>query len=524
MLLPDRSFDAIVIGGGHNGLVAAAYLGKAGKRVLLLEASDRLGGALTTNEITPDYRISTGAHMIDMLPRRIEKDLKLARHGLRYAARYVPTIALNPTNGHLVLSRHRRYLELLRKKSARDADAYIAFTKLMKSYASLLSPFLDETPFAVGGDGARKAFRKLVWRGVRFNAATREALLRDMLGSIGDLLDNTFETPVLKGAMAFDALVGTTAGPFDAGTVLRGIYRKGQRMAGAGTSVPEGGLGAFVEALAAAAIDIGVAIRTSAPVARILVEGDVAIGVETAAGDTFHAPLVLSSAHPRATMIGLLGANRLDAGLAARLSRVSTRGATAKLNLALSGLPTIQGLAPAEYGARLIAAPSLADIQEAHARAKQGLFASNPVMEATIPSVADATLAPPSHHVMSILIQYVPYEASGGWAENRDRLIDRVIETLSIYAPDLKSRIIAGELLLPADLERKFGLVGGDWHHGELRLDQLLAFRPTPALAQYRTPVAGLYLCGAGSHPGGGITGMAGRLAAETALAERRRA
>ncbi|HEX7777460.1 MAG TPA: NAD(P)/FAD-dependent oxidoreductase [Parvibaculum sp.] len=524
MLLPDRSFDAIVIGGGHNGLVAAAYLGKAGRRVLLLEASPNLGGPLATAEITPDYRVSTGAHLIDMLPRRVEKDLKLAKHGLRYAARYVPTIALNPTNGHLVLSRRKRDLELLRKKSPRDADAYLAFTKRMRSHAALLSPFLDETPFALGGEGARAAFRKIVWRSQRLNAASREALLHDLPGSIGDLLDDTFETSILKGALALEALLGTVAGPFDAGTVLRSIYRKAQRLAGIGTSMPEGGMGAFIDALAAAAMDMGVAIRTSSPVARILVEDDIAVGVETAAGEIFHAPLVLSSAHPRATMIGLLGANRIDAGLAARLSRASTRGATAKLNLALSGLPTIQGLAPAEYGARLIVAPSLADVQEAYAQSKQGLFASNPVMEVTIPSVADPTLAPPSHHVMSILIQYVPYEAAGGWADSRDRLIDRVIETLSIYAPDLKSRIIAGELLLPADLERKFGLPGGDWHHGELRADQLLMHRPVPALAQYRTPIAGLYLCGAGSHPGGGVTGMAGRLAAKAALAERRRA
>ncbi|MDR3500351.1 MAG: NAD(P)/FAD-dependent oxidoreductase [Parvibaculum sp.] len=524
MSLPEKNFDVIVIGGGHNGLVAAAYLAKAGRRVLLLEASDRLGGALATEDITPDYRISTGAQMIDMLPRRIEKDLKLAGHGLRYAARYVPTIALNPTNGHLVLSRRRRDIEVLRKKSARDADAYLAFSKRMKSYAALIAPFLDKAPFAPGQSAARSALRRLVWRGALLDAASREALLRDLPGSIGHMLDDAFETPILKGALAFDTLVGTAAGPYDAGTVLRGIYRKAQRLAGAGAWVPQGGLGAFVDALAAAAAGLGVTIEVSAPVARILVQGEAVVGVETAAGETFHAPQVLSSIHPRATLLDLLGANRLDAGLVARLSRIPTRGATAKLNLALSGLPTIQGLAPAEYGARLIVAPSLDDIQEAHAQAKRGTFASNPVMEVTFPSVADPTLAPVGHHVMSIAIQYVPYEAEGGWDDKRDRLIDRAVETLSIYAPDLKQRIVAGELLLPADLERKFGLAGGDWHQGELRPDRLLSFRPTPELAQYGTPVAGLFLCGAGSHPGGGVTGMAGRLAAEAALARRARA
>jgi phytoene dehydrogenase-like protein len=524
MFLPDSSFDAIVIGGGHNGLVAAAYLGKAGRRVLLLEASPRLGGALTTGEISPDYLVSTGAHLLDAMPRQIEKDLKLSKNGLRYATRCVPTIVLDRDKQHLVLSTRRADLEIMRRHSHADTEAYVAHVARMKSYASLLTPLLNDALPAAGMEQLRGVLRKLVWRAERLGSATLEDLLRQLPGSIGDMLDDTFETPLLKGALALDALLGSNEGPYSAGTVLSAIYRGSLRATSTGPHLVEGGLGAFIDALAAAAARFGVIIRTSAPVKRILIEDGVTKGVETDAGEIFETPLVLSSAHPRATMLGMVGAKNLDAGLVKRLSHIADGGATAKLNLALDGLPTIQGLSPAEYGARLLVAPSLSSLDEAFASFKHGGFSSDIAMEVTIPSVGDAPLAPPGQHVMSIVLQYVPYAATGGWEETRDRLIDRVIETLSLYAPDLKQRIVAGELMLPSDIERKFGLPGGNWYHGDMGMDRLLMFRPAPELARYRTPLKGLYLCGTGSHPGGGISGLPGQLAARAAMKDGGRA
>jgi phytoene dehydrogenase-like protein len=520
----DHQFDAIVVGGGHNGLIAAAYLGKAGRRVLLLEASTRLGGALTTAEVSPDYRVSTGAHLLDALPKRIEKDLKLARHGLRFAARSMSTVALDHGHNHIFFSTRRADLDTLRRHSANDAAAYVAHVERMKAYARLLAPvLLDALPTTEPTSMARR-LRRLVWRAEGLGSDTLESLMRHLPGSIGDMLDDTFETPLLKGALALDAVLGGGEGPYAAGTALTAITRQGLRGISRGPHVIEGGLGGFTDALAAAAASFGVVIRAATEVKRILVSGGAVHGVETGSGDIYEAPMVLSSAHPRDTLLDLVGARHLDAGLVKQLTEIVDTGATAKLNLSLNGLPTIQGLAPHDYGARLLVAPSLASLDDAFAMFKHGDFSNDMPMEVTIPSVTDAPLVPAGQHVMSIVVQYVPYAAKDGWESHRDRLVDRIIETLSHYAPDLRDRIVAGELMLPTDLERKFGLVNGGWSHGDMRLDQLLAFRPTPRLARYATPVRGLYLCGAGSHPGGGISGLPGQFAAQLALVEGGRA
>lgn len=525
MRLADRSFDAIVIGGGHNGLVAACYLAKAGKRVALFEASDYLGGAVATGEITPDYMVSTAAHLLDAMPRSIEKDLKLARNGLRFVARNVPTVALSRDRRHLTLSTRRRDIAALRDWNAHDAAALVTLSARLDSYAALLRPLLLGAPPAFGGSAAEavKALRRMVWRARRLDRPSFEELLHALPASIGDLVDESFESPLLRAAFAFEAVRGTPEGPYSPGTAFNLIYRRALQLESKGASLPRGGLGALVAALRRSAEGLGVAIKTGAAVKRIIVESGVAVGVETATGEFFRAPAILSSLDPRTTMLDLVGTTNIDAGLATRLAQLGRRGATAKLNLALDGLPTIAGLAPAEYGSRLLVLPSLDEIDQTFASFKRGEVPEELAMEVTIPSVADRTLAPAGHHVMSVLTQYVPYEVTGGWGRQRDRLLDRVIETLTQYAPDIRARIIAGEMLLGPDIEAKFGLAGGEWHCGEMRPDQLLMFRPAPGLAQYRTPLQGLYLCGAGSHPGG-ISGLAGQLAAKTALSEGRRA
>ncbi|MGV8996438.1 MAG: phytoene desaturase family protein [Parvibaculaceae bacterium] len=520
----DHQYDAIVIGAGHNGLIAAGYLAKAGRRVLLLEASSRLGGALTTGEVSPDYRVSTAAHLLDALPRHIEKDLKLAKHGLRYARRNLQTIVLDHGHNHITLSTKRVDLDILRRHSAADAAAYPDFVARMKSYIAVLGPLLHDVLPDNEPESLSRRLRRLVWRAERLGPETLENLMRQLAGSIGDLLDDTFETPLLKGALGLDAIIGSGQGPYSPGTALSAITRRGLRALSNGPHVVEGGLGGFTDALSASVASLGVVIRAITDVTRIIVSDGMVQGVETRNGDIYEAPLVLSSAHPRTTMLDLVGAKYLDAGLVKQLTGIVDTGATAKLNLSLDGLPTIQGLSPAEYGARFLVAPSLAALDNAYSDFKHGGFASGLPLEMTIPSVTDAPLVPPGQHVMSIIVQYVPYEVTGGWAGARDRLVDRVIETLAEYAPDLRERIVAGELILPADIERKFGLTNGGWYHGDMRLDQLLTSRPTPALSRYATPVRGLYLCGAGSHPGGGICGLPGEYAARLALSEGGRA
>lgn len=518
MTHPDHIFDAIVVGAGHNGLIAAAYLGKAGRRVLLLEASSRLGGALTTAEVSPDYRVSTAAHLLEALPRRIEKDLKLARHGLRYAARHVPTIALDRDLNHITLSTRRADIEVLRRHSAADAEAYVAYAARMKAYVALLGPVLHGQLPPDDASSLARRLRRLVWRGERMGPERLETLMRQLPGSIGSLLDDTFTTPLLKGALALNAVLGNAVGPYEAGTVLTAIGRQSLRSLSDGPHMVEGGLGGFTDALAAAAASFGVVIKAATSVKRILVDHGKVYGVTTHHDETYEAPIVLSSAHPRETVLNLVGARHFDADLVKQVSEIVDTGATAKLNLSLDGLPTIQGLAPHEYNARFLVAPSLSGLDEAFTAFKHHSFAPEIPMEVTIPSVADAPLVPPGQHVMSIVMQYVPYNAKGGWEQHRDGLVDRAIETFASFAPDLRGRVVAGELMLPADIERKFGLANGGWHHGDMRMDQMVAFRPTPALARYATPVEGLYLCGAGSHPGGGICGLPGEYAAHAAL------
>ena len=514
----EHIFDAIVIGGGHNGLIAAAYLGKAGKRVLLLEASTRLGGALTTAEISPDYRISTAAHLLEALPPHIEKDLKLAKHGLRFAMRHVPTIALDRDHNHIKFSSRRECSDILRRHSEADVEAFAAYSAQLKSVSALLRPlFFNALPDADGPSIASR-LRRLVWRAELMGSCKLERLIRQLPGSIGDQLNATFESPLLKGALALDAIIGTANGPYEAGTSFAAMARHGLRSLSRGPHLVEGGLGAFIDALAEAALSHDVVIKAATEVREINVVDGRVTGVTTDGGESFEAPLVLSSAHPRNTILKLAGVRHFDAGLIKQASGITDTGATAKLNLSLEDLPTIQGLAPDDYKSRFLVVPSLACLDDAFTAFKHGDFASTLPMEVTFPSVADPRLAPHGQHVMSIIVQYVPYDMVGGWEKHRDRLVDCVLETLKVHMPDLRSRIVAGELMLPPDIERKFGLAKGGWHQGDMRIDQMLTFRPMPGVSRYATPVEGLYLCGTGSHPGSGVSGLPGKLAAETVL------
>jgi phytoene dehydrogenase-like protein len=335
---------------------------------------------------------------------------------------------------------------------------------------------------------------------------------------VHDLLEERFELPLLKGALALDAVLGTNYGPRSPGTVLSLLYRMAASRGDDSLALPHGGLGAVAEALAAAARAAGAEIRVASPVSRILVRADRVAGVVLASGEEIAASAVVSSADPRSTFLGLLGSEHLDAGFVRRVTQVRSRGLTAKLHLALDRLPAFPGLPAAQLNGRLLVAPSADYIERAYNHAKYNEYSQAPMLEVTLPTLADPELAPPGKHVMSVIAQYAPYALAGGWEGQRQAFSDRIVETLAAYAPPLRECIVASELLTPPDIEREFRISGGHWHHAELALDQFLMVRPVPGAAQYRTPVAGLFLCGAGCHPGGGVMGLPGRNAARAMM------
>jgi phytoene dehydrogenase-like protein len=510
-------YDSIVIGGGHNGLVCAAYLARAGRKVLVLEASARLGGAASTREFAPGYQVSPGAHLLHLMPQSLIEELGLAAKGFALAATAMPTTALS-ADGSLSIGR----VESIAGRSRADADAYPEFVDRLGRLSKALLPMLGAPPPRLGtkswDDGL--ALAKLGWQVRRLGRTDMRELLRIVGMNVYDLLEDAFESPLLKGALAFDAVLGTNFGPRSPGTVLTLLYRlAAEAGAGAtGLAQPKGGMGALSSALAEAAKAAGAELRTDAVVSRILVENDRAQGVVLASGERIMAKSVASSADPRTTFLKLLGAEHLDTGFVRKVSHIRSRGLAAKLHLALDGLPEFTGIDLAALGGRLIVAPSLDYVERAYNHSKYRQFSEAPALEITVPTVNDPGLAPDGKHVLSAIIQYVPYELEGGWETGRRRLTDLVIGQLDRLAPGLRDRIVAAELLTPVDIEREFRITGGHWHHGDLAFDQFLMVRPVPGAAQYATPLDGLFLCGAGSHPGGGVMGVAGRNAARRIL------
>lgn len=509
-----HSCDAIVVGAGHNGLVCAAYLAKAGRKVLVVEAGEQVGGGAVTREFAPGYKVSACAHILHLLHPKVMRDLKLKAHGLKLSGKNLPTVALGAEGRHLTLSGNKAEGAV----SAADRTAFGPWRKTMLKFARHLAPMLASVPPRLGS-GERDDLRtlaKLGWAIRSLGRSDMREFLRIGGMNVADLLEDTFESDLLRGAVALDAVLGTHFGPRSPGTVLTLLYRlagKGGGSPGA-LALPDGGMGAVSEALAAAARAAGVEIWLGCPVRRVLVKDDRAVGVACENGEEVSARTVISSADPRRTFLDLLGAEHLDTGFVARVRNIRMRGDAAKVHLALDGLPAFDGLEPADLKGRLVVAPDLDYVERAFNPAKYGEFSPEPVMEITIPSLHDPGLAPEGKHVLSAVVQYAPYGLKDGWEAGREAFTKTVFAVLERYAPDLASKIVASEILTPLDIEQQFGMTGGHWHHGELALDQMLMLRPVPGAAQYRTPLAGLYLCGAGSHPGGGVMGAAGLNAA----------
>lgn len=511
------SYDCIVIGGGHNGLVCAATLAGGGRSVLVLEAQPRVGGAAATVEFAAGFRVSACAHLLHLMPAALLRELELAAHGLTWSAQRMPTTALLPGGAPLPLSPSGL--------SGSDAASYADYSARMRRFARALAPLLAEVPPRLGTDrwADRWALLRMGWRIRMLGRRDMRELLRIGGMNVFDLLEEHFDSDALKGALGFDAVLGANFGPRSPGTVLTLLYRLAGEFAGGETALsnPQGGLGALCDALAKSAVARGAAIRTASPVARILVQADRAVGVELESGEKISAATVVSSADPKTTFLKLLGARYLDTGFVRRVRHIRAQGLAAKLHLALDRAPQFAGVDAAAAAGRLLLAPSLHYLERAYNHAKYGEFSSAPAMEITVPTISDPALAPPGKHVLSAIVQYAPYALREGWHSQRQRFTDLCIDTLETVAPGLRSSVLEAQLLTPVDIESEFRTEGGHWHHGDLAFDQFFMVRPVPGAAQYRAPLPGLFLCGAGCHPGGGVMGTAGRNAAQQVLKKR---
>ncbi len=506
--MTDR-YDAIVIGAGHNGLVCAALLARAGKAVLVLEASNRVGGAAVTREFADGFSVSGCAHLLYQLQPEVIRDLKLE---LDLAGDSLQTVALGEDGNHLRIA-----FDKVDGAEPHEADAYDQFSQRMRRYSDLLRRYLNRTPPRLG-NSSRRDFMTLLRLGFDVRTLGRDDM-REFLRLIGmnihDELDERFTNPVLKGAISFDAVLGTHLGPRSPTTMLTYLYR----LAGdhGCVSLPRGGMGSVTNALANAAREAGATILTDMPVDRIAVRNGRVIGVE--AGELFESMTVISNADLKRTVFDLLGARHVETGFARRVANVRAQGNAAKLHLALDGLPEIPGLSEGDLSQRVVIAPSEHYVERAFNPAKYGEASPEPVIELTVPSIRDASLAPEGKHVLSAVVQYAPYNLKGGWNESsRKAFADTVFAKLEEYLPGIGNRVLAGELMTPIDIESEYRITDGHWHHAELAFDQFMITRPVGGAAQYRLPIDGLYLCGAGAHPGGGVSGAAGRNAAREIL------
>jgi phytoene dehydrogenase-like protein len=510
------SYDSIIIGAGHNGLVCAAYLARSGQRVLVLEAADAPGGLGADREFHPGFHAPI-AHSVSHFSQKIANDLKLAAHGLG-AAKPVPTIGLNTGGAHIVLQEGS-----LSGAGTDDTKAYREYSRLMLRFADVLKPFWRKTMPRIGmnnfSDLATFAHIGINLR--RIGKKDMQEFLRVASLPVRDLMDEYFDNDILKTTLGWDGLIGAKLAPRSPNSaVLAMLYRLSGESRGAHT-IPVGGINGLIDALSKSAVASGAEIRCSAEVGHILIDGNAdglaAKGVRLANGDTIEAGRVISAADPQRTFLNLVGVEYLDIGFTNRIRRLRCDGYVAKLHLALDGAPEFEGLQQAN--GRMIIAPDLDAIEFAFDHAKYGECPDSLVMEIVVPSINEPSVAPEGKHVLSAHVMYVPYQRKGGWnSAARDQVCDRTIDTIARYAPGIREQIVHQEFLTPADLERQYRVTGGHWHHTEFAMDQMLMMRPTYEAAQYKTPIPGLFLCAAGCHPGGDITGQAGHNAAHEIL------
>jgi phytoene dehydrogenase-like protein len=516
-----RSYDAIVIGGGHNGLVTAAYLARAGRRVLVLERRHVLGGAAVTEEVFPGFRFSVCSYVVSLLRPEIIRELELPRHGLEILP-LDGTFTPMPNGDHLWrMSDHARTRREIYRHSPTDAEAYDEYAKAMVDMARFVKPILSMVPpdpFSLDLPG----FSRLLDLGRRFRALGRtnqRNLVQLMTMSAADMLDQWFETDVLKATMSASGIIGTFLGVRSPGTAYVLLHHYMGEIDGAFRSwgFSRGGTGAISLAIAGAARQAGVEVRTRAAVAHIKVKDGRATGVALLDGEEIDARLVVSSADPRVTFEKLCEPSVLPADFLADLRHFKYRGSSGKVNLALDALPDFTCLPGpgAHLRGAISISPAVEYMERAYDAAKYGDFSPRPYIDMVIPSLTDPSVAPPGKHVLSCFVQYAPYKLrEGTWDEKREAFGDAVVDTIAEFAPNLRKIVLHRQVLTPLDLEREWSLSEGNIFQGELSLEQLFFLRPVPGFARYRTPLRGLYMCGSATHPGGGIMGAPGRIAA----------
>jgi phytoene dehydrogenase-like protein len=518
--------DVVIIGAGHNGLVTAFYLAKAGFKPLVLERRPQVGGAAVTEEFLPGFRCSTLAHTAGPIRPDIVRDMRLEAHGLRLITPEVGVVSLSPDGRALILHNDaQKSASEIAKFSQKDASKYPELQQTLGKLGKVMGDALRLAPPSIDNPSSGD-----LWGMLQTGRAIRKLGKKDMFRllrwgpmAVADLVSEFFETELLRATVAARGIFGTFLGPWSAGSAMVLLIRAAGDSHPAGSSLfAAGGMGAVTQAMAAAAKQAGAEIRTDADVQEIRVKDGAATGVVLSNGEEIDAKAVVSNADPKRTLLKLVDSTHLSPGFVQKLQHYRTPGAVAKVNLALSGMPEFTALAGATNGllsGRIHIGPEIDYLEHAFDEAKYGNFSQNPYLEVAIPSVTDPSLAPAGKHVMSVYMQYAPFKLKGTeWDKQRANLGDTVVKTLAQYAPSLPDLIIDSQVITPKDLQEIYGLTGGHIFHGELSLDQFFTMRPLLDWARYRTPIANLYLCGSGTHPGAGLTGGSGANAAREIL------
>jgi phytoene dehydrogenase-like protein len=522
------SYDLIVIGGGHNGLVTAAYLAKAGVKVLVLERREVLGGACVTEELWPGFKVSTAAYVNSLLRPEIIRDLDLKRHGFKMLPRNPSSFTPFPDGRSLMLGPNKAMTHReVAKFSARDADALPKYEQMLERVAAFIEPTLTQTPPNPWSfrPGNLMQLAKLGLGFARLGTDGQKAI-EILTGAATPILDRWFESEQLKVTLATDAIIGAMASPSMPGTayvLFHHVMGECDGVRGVWGYV-RGGMGGISNAIASAALEAGAEIRTSSEVSRILVKGGQATGVVLKDGTEISARRVASGADAHVTFLKLLQGTDLPPDFLQAVRNIDYSSASLKINISLSELPDFKALPGSEPGLQhrgtIHISPTMEYIERAYDNAKYGCPSEYPIIEATIPSVLDDTLAPPGKHVMSMFTQYFPYKLAPGLSlpEEKEKYAERCFDLMNEYAPNFRRSVIGRQVLAPTDLEKRFGLTGGNIMQGSMSLSSLSFMRPVPGYADYRTPIRGLYMCGAATHPGGGVMGACGYNAAREIL------
>src|SRR5580704_18919376 len=520
-------FDIVIVGAGHNGLVAAAYLARAGRRVLVLESRELVGGCAVTEEIWPGYKVSTASYLSSLMQEKVVRELELAKFGYIVDAKDPAFFSPFPDGRHLFMWQDRsKTLAEIAKFSQRDAEAYPKYEAHLERLAIVAESLLLTTPpdFPPRGPGDFLEFLKLAGKLRGLSRDEIIGLVKIFTQSAADFLDQWFESEQLKVTLATDGVIGANGGPKSPGTAYILLHHcmggvNGHRGL---WGFVKGGMGAVSNAIADSARSRGVKIRTNVPVAKILVSEGRARGVVLESGDEIPAKIVASNLDPRRTFLKLTAAENLPPAFLESIRNFRSEGTSLKMNLALSGLPEFKaypGAPGPQHKATMHICPSVEYIERAWDDAKYGRPSRSPLIEMTVPTMYDPSLAPEGRHIMGIFLQYAPYTLKDSdWDRERDPYTERILDVIEEYCPNIRSIIEHRQTLTPLDLERRFGITGGNIFHGEMSLDQMFVMRPVAGWARYRTPVKGLYLCGSGAHPGGGVMGAPGHNAAREIL------